>query len=196
MNSCNKPSDRQLALERALEESAQIRIWLQTIPEETLSLAWRSQLNEKLLGTVVAKEDAASQQPIEAVPVRNWIQSLPEDVPSMAWRSQLNERLQSVKVPSSRPRGFASILKRPLLWGGAAAVTLSIAVYNSMTVAPHGNFSPLAARQSSVEEAIITAHVDMVAALDLDTSNALEGNAKVSPRQSPYYWNESDLESL
>ena len=196
MNSFDQPSDGQLALEKSLDESAHIRTWLHAIPEETLSLAWRSQLNEKLLGTAVAKEDATSQQPIESVPVRNWIQSLPEDVPSMAWRSQLNERLQSVKVPSSRPRGSASILKRPLLWGGVAAVTLSIAVYNSMTMAPNGNVSPLAARQSSVEEAIITAHVDMVAALDLDTSNTLEGNAKVSPRQSPYYWNESDLESL
>ena len=97
----------------------------------------------------------------EQVGIRELVRSLAEDAPSMVWRSKLNERLQT-EAHRRLVRRRAQWIWRPALGLGLAGC-LAITLY-IRTTQPEAQ--PKAA-PASIEAALVSAHVDSVAANDV-----------------------------
>lgn len=153
---------------------ATVRKMVRALPEDVVSLEWRSDLNEQL----------------RVMSPREWIKALRDEMPSLAWRSELNERLLAVAQKKRSPM-------RVFAWfSTASALGVCVAAFLMLSSRPVGiSQSAFSGQPTLNEEVLIAAHVHSVSALDLGVGTFV-GNDTSKSATVDYNWNEADVGQL
>lgn len=162
--------EESLALDRALAGMTSPRL-VSALPDPVPSMAWRSELNQKL----ARADELPSMAPL--------LTALPTDEPSLAWRSQLNEKLVAVSGRQKKRTRF--------VWFGALAGPVAAAAIGILMLSPQfdsqrssGQASAPMAQSSGLEQDLVNFHSES------EAQTALRVSLPSEVGSSGYDWSE------